>query len=124
MAERWRVLDGEQVLDGAAARDLVVANIDAGTLTTYFRSDGERLLSVVSNGSRAMVVLMSGPGDPGEHAASPGATGAGDGYALENGQEDTYADADTVPLAVALDAVESIVDTGAPPAATPWVVDR
>ncbi|MDP1793541.1 MAG: hypothetical protein Q8K63_05315 [Acidimicrobiales bacterium] len=39
--------------------------------------------------------------------AGPRAAG---GYVLENGQVDTYADNDTVPLASALDAVAYLVD--------------
>ncbi|WP_143553634.1 hypothetical protein [Serinicoccus sp. CNJ-927] len=67
---------------------------------------------------------MNGAGDPGEHAVSSGAVGSSSGYVLENGQEDTYDDADTLPLVAALDAVRTIVDTGRPPPDKPWEVDR
>ena len=63
-------------------------------------------------------------GDPGEHAVSPEAVGSSSGFVLENGQEDTYDDADTVPLPDALAAVCSILDTGRPPRGMPWTVDR
>jgi hypothetical protein len=43
---------------------------------------------------------------------------------LENGQEATYDDADTLPLPDALAAVSSILDTGRPPRDMPWTVDR
>ena len=105
MAEEWSVLDEERVVSGNEAVARVSANVDDGVLTTYFRSDFGRLLALVSNGTRAMVVLMSGEGDPGEHAVSPGAVGSSDGYVLDNGQEDTYEDADTVPLPDALTAL-------------------
>lgn len=124
MTERWSVLDGERVISGAAAAALLSANVDGGRLATYFCSDLGRLLLVVSNGARSMVVLMSGEGDAGEHAVSTGATGSSHGYVLENGQEDTYEDADTIPLADALDAVRSIIDSGRPPSGTSWSVDR
>ena len=65
-------------------------------------------------------MLMQGAGDPGEHAVSPGAVGSSSGFVLENGQEDTYDDADTVPLSEALAAVSSLVDTGRPPRGMPW----
>src|SRR5690242_3359277 len=112
MAEQWSVLDEQRVVSGEEAKARVSANADDGTLTTYFRSDLGRLLAFVSNGTRAMVVLMSGEGDPGEHAVSPGAAGSSDGYVLDNGQEDTYEDADTIPLPDALEALCSIIDSG------------
>jgi hypothetical protein len=71
-----------------------------------------------------MVVLMNGEGDPGEHAVSPGAVGSSDGYVLDNGQEDTYEDADTIQLPDALNALRSIIDSGRLPPETPWDVDH
>ena len=124
MAEEWSVLDEEWKVSGDKAAARVSRNVDDGVLTTYFRSDLGRLLVVVSNGTRAMVVLMSGEGDAGEHAVSPGAVGSSDGYVLDNGQEDTYEDADTIPLADAIKAVRSIIDSGRPPSGTSWSVDR
>ena len=124
MAEEWSVLDEERVVSGNEAVARVSANVDDGVLTTYFRSDFGRLLALVSNGTRAMVVLMSGEGDPGEHAVSPGAVGSSDGYVLDNGQEDTYEDADTVPLPDALIALGSIIDSGRPAHGLSWSVDR
>ena len=124
MPETWSVLHETRTVSGQEAVEHISAEIEDGRLTTYFESDRGRMLAVVSNGSRAMVVLMRGEGDPGEHAMSPGATGSSDGYVLENGQEDTYDDADTVPLEDALDIVRSVVDSGAPPAEAPWGVDR
>jgi hypothetical protein len=124
MAEGWSVLDEQRVLSGSEVCALLSTNVDEGRLTTYLQSDGGRLLTFVSNGTRAMVVLMERGGDPGEHAVSPGAVGSSDGYALENGQVDTYDDADTIPLADALAVVESIVESGRPPSGTSWSVDR
>jgi hypothetical protein len=124
VAEEWTVLDEERVVSADEAVARVSANVDDGMLTTYFRSDLGRLLVIVSNGARAMVVLMNGEGDAGEHAVSPGATGSSDGYVLDNGQVDTYEDADTVALGDALKAVRSVIDSGRPPPETPWSVDR
>ena len=81
-------------------------------------------MAFVSNGTRAMVVLMSDEGDPGEHAVSPEAVGSSDGYVLENGQEDAYEDADTIPLPEALQVLGSIIDSGQPAPGTSWSVDR
>lgn len=124
MAEGWSVLDEDRVLSGSELQALLETHVEGGRLTTYLSSDQGRLLSFVSNGKRAMVVLMQGAGDPGEHAVSPGAVGSSSGFVLENGQEDTYDDADTVPLSEALAAVSSLVDTGRPPRGMPWTVDR
>ncbi|GAA4123037.1 hypothetical protein GCM10022415_27670 [Knoellia locipacati] len=124
MGETWSMLDDERTLDGTEAAALVSAHVDGGRLTTYFQSDRGRLLTVVSNGVRAMVVLMDGAGDAGEHAVSPGAAGSSDGYVLENGQVDTYEDSDTIPLADAVAAVRSIIDDGGPPSGASWSVDR
>jgi len=124
MAEDWSVLDGERMASGAAGAALVSTNVADGELTTYFRSDLGRVLAVVSNGDRSMVVLMRGGGDAGEHARSPHATGSSGGYVLENGQEDTYENADTIPLAEALEVVRSIIDSGKPPFGTSWGEDR
>ena len=124
MAEGWSVLDDERVLSGSEVSALLAARVDRGQLTTYLQSDAGRLLTFVSNGTRAMVVLMERAGDPGEHAVSPGEVGSSGGYVLETGQEDTYDDADTVPLDDALAAAREIVDTGRPPGGMRWTVDR
>ena len=124
MAEGWSVLDEQRVLSGSEVCALLSSNVDEGRLTTYLQSDGGRLLTFVSNGTRAMVVLMEHVGDPGEHAVSPGVVGSSDGYALENGQVDTYDNADTIPLVDALAVVQSIIEAGRPPSGTSWSVDR
>lgn len=74
--------------------------------------------------ARAMVVLMNGEADAGEHAVSPGAVGSSDGYVLDNGQVDTYEDAETIRLGDALHVLRSIIDSGEPPSGTPWAIDR
>ena len=54
----------------------------------------------------------------------PAQLGSRDRYVLDNGQEDTYEDADTIPLADAIEAVCSIIDSGRPASGTSWSVDR
>ncbi|GAA2738917.1 hypothetical protein GCM10009867_32670 [Pedococcus aerophilus] len=124
MAQGWRVLEDDRLLDGSAASALLQTRVDQGLLTTYLQSDTGCLLTFVSNGARAMIVLMERAGDPGQHAVSPGDAGSSGGYVLDNGQEDTYDDADTVPLADALADVRAIVDTGRPPREMRWAFDR
>jgi hypothetical protein len=55
MAEGWSVLDDERVLNGCEVSALLSARVDQGRLTTYLHSDTGRLLTFVSNGTRAMV---------------------------------------------------------------------
>jgi hypothetical protein len=65
---------------------------------------------LVTNGERAMVVVMDEEGDPGRHAVSPGSEGVSDGYVLGNGQEDEYPDADTISLRDGLEELRALVD--------------
>lgn len=123
MTESWRLDDG-----GAIGPDAVVgelrARIGRGTLETWLTSSSGRLLAVVTNTRRAMVMLLDGEGDPGEHAVAPGADGWSDGFVLSNGQDDEYPDEDTVPLAEAFRIVRHIVAHGTPPENAPWKIDR
>ncbi|MFB7368836.1 hypothetical protein ACFC0D_03170 [Streptomyces sp. NPDC056222] len=78
----------------------------------------------MTNTERAMVVLMEGEGDPGEHAVDPGAEGSSDGFLLSNGQYDEYLDEDTVPLGEAFRIVDHIVSKGSWPPDARWLADR
>jgi hypothetical protein len=82
------------------------------------------LLAVVTNVERAMVMLLDGVGDPGEHAADPTADGLSGGFVLANGQHDEYPDEDTVPLTEAFRIVHHILAKGTPPADAAWKIDR
>ncbi|MEV0488528.1 hypothetical protein [Streptomyces atratus] len=95
-----------------------------GNLETWLTGSSGRRLAVVSNAERAMVMLLDSEGDPGEHAADPGAEGWSDGFRLSNGQDDEYPDEDTVPLAEALRIVRHILSAGTPPTGAAWTTDR
>lgn len=56
------------------------------------------------------------------HAIDEGAQGTSGGYLLENGQEDEYADRDTLTLPDALSVVEWILIHGAAPEID-WSID-
>nr|WP_269455590.1 Imm1 family immunity protein [Micromonospora narathiwatensis] len=86
--------------------------------------DQGQLLAVVTNGTRALVMVLDEPGDAGEHAIDPTATGKQGGYVLSNGQHETYDAQDTVPLEQALVIVEHLIDHGRPPTGVGWHVDR
>ncbi len=103
--------DGTEALDGGSAATIIRDRRSLGIFTTWFESDGGRMLAVVTNGERAMVMLLREPGDAGEHAVD---RDAGDstsgGYVLDNGQADCYAARDTAPLATALELVADVIE--------------
>jgi hypothetical protein len=69
-------------------------------------------------------MVLDEPGDAGEHATDPSATGEQGGYVLANGQHDTYRNRDTVPLQQALMIVEHVIEHGHAPGGIGWQVDR
>ncbi|MGW5426610.1 hypothetical protein ACWET9_05215 [Streptomyces sp. NPDC004059] len=123
MTETW-TFDGDHT---AVTADEAVAvrrrRIAEGRLETWLTGSAGRLLSVVSNTERALVMLLDGEGDPGAHAVSAGAGGSSGGFRSANGQCDTCPDEDTVPLGEAFRIVRHLIRTGLPPARTGWVVD-
>ncbi|SFR25115.1 hypothetical protein SAMN04488564_108228 [Lentzea waywayandensis] len=122
MSEGWTI-DGDHL-----APDEVVASLrtrtNDGRLETWLTSSSGRLLTFVTNSERAMVMLLDGEGDAGEHAVDPGAGGESDGFVLSHGQNDTYPNADTVPIAQALRIVGHVVREGSWPADAHHVSDR
>lgn len=97
---------------GEQAWYLLHRRLDWASWETWFESSEGRLLAVTTNGDRAMVMLLAGPGDPGEHLVDPRADGESGGYALANGQIDVYDDHDTVPFEAAGRAVWHLIDHG------------
>ncbi|NXY96488.1 hypothetical protein HYE82_19255 [Streptomyces sp. BR123] len=71
---------------------------------------------MVTNGERAMVALLDGEDNPGEHLVDPRGESSSDGYVLSNGQVDSYADRDTVAFDVAGHAVAYFIEHGTWPA--------
>ncbi|WP_240982173.1 hypothetical protein [Streptomyces sp. S3(2020)] len=78
----------------------------------------------MTNTERAMVVLLDGEDDPGEHAVDPRAAGSSAGFILSNGQHDEYPDEDTVPVGEAFRLVTHLISTGSWPADACWAADR
>ncbi|MFB6871309.1 hypothetical protein [Streptomyces sp. NPDC056323] len=122
--ESWSLAGDTAAVSADSVAQALRARIAGGKLESLLESSSGRTLFAVSNGERAMVMLLDHPGDPGEHAADPGAKDWSDGFVLSNGQADEYPDADTVPLAEALRIVRHILATGRPPADAVWAVDR
>lgn len=107
----WTTESGEQAFTGHEAEQVVRRSLAAGQLDITFHAQNYRL-QFVTNGDRVMLLLWGPIGsDEGVFAVDPDASGREqDGYRLSNGQVDTYADKDTVPLAAAMKAVRYIVD--------------
>jgi hypothetical protein len=124
--ERWSISDPPGgAVDASTLADLIERRVAAGTMTTWLESSLGRRIGVVSNGPRAMVLLLEGDGDPGEHAIDPEAgAGSSGGFVLENDQTDEYPDRDTVPTGEALRIVTHLVSHGVPPDDAAWQVDR
>ena len=122
-------MDGACRITTISSPELTPRNSSVRELTKVssrpgFEHDHGRLLAVVTNGTRALVMVLDEPGDAGEHTTDPMATGQQGGYVLGNGQHDTYENRDTVPLRQALVLVEHLVNHGRPPAGVNWHVDR
>ena len=76
-------------------------------------------------GIRALLMVLDHVEDAGEHLVDEFAGDAeSTGYVLENGQVDSYADRDTVPLALALHALQETIDADPAGVARPRVSDR
>jgi len=125
MQEQWHLEGEPEPVDASAISGAVADRVSQGTMTTCLESSRGRTIYVVSNGSRAMVMLLEHmDGDPGEHAIDPAGVGTSGGFVLENGQVDEYADRDTVPMGEALRIVAHLVAEGVPPGDASWQVDR
>jgi hypothetical protein len=124
VAERWSI-SGESGLLPPAEGEVAVRRLVTGGRTWIdLSSNADRILMLVTNGERGMVVLLQEPGDAGEHLITPGATGMSDGYILDNGQCDEYPDRDTVPLEEAIHAIGHIVAHGVWPIGVDRQIDR
>ena len=125
--ERWRISDQPGgIVEAATLAETIERRVATGTMTTWLESSLGRRIALVSNGPRAMVLLLEHyDGDPGEHAIdSAGGAGSSGGFVLDNGQVDEYADRDTVPMGEALRIVAHLVSDGVPPSDASWQVDR
>ncbi|MCY0927917.1 hypothetical protein OTB20_17195 [Streptomyces sp. H27-H1] len=113
ISQRWRlrgtVSDG---YTGQEARTLLVHRLDWASNETWFEDGQGQLLSVITNGERAVVALLDHARDPGEHLVDPKSKGDSGGYAMSNGQIDTYLNRDTVPFPVACRAVAHFIEHG------------
>ena len=123
--EQWHLSDQPGPVEADSIAETIERRVSQGTMTTWLESSRGRTISLVSNGSRAMVMLLEhSDGDPGEHAIHPAGVGSSGGFVPENGQVDDYPDRDTVPMGEALQILVHLVGEGVPPSDASWQVDR
>ncbi|WP_405728930.1 hypothetical protein OG607_27485 [Streptomyces sp. NBC_01537] len=122
--ESWVFSDASEAMSSEAVLERLRGRIVGGQLEAWLTSSSGRLLAIVTNTERAMVMLLDGEGDPGEHAVDPGADGWSIGFVLANGQHDEYPNEDTVPLEEAFRILGRIITEGSPPSDAAWSVDR
>ncbi|MFJ8015756.1 hypothetical protein [Streptomyces sp. NPDC096339] len=124
MTEAWVIDDGRRTpASSGVVLEILQARISNGQLETWLTSSSDRSLAFVTNTRRAMVVLFDGECAE-QHAVDPGSGGSSDGFVLSNGQDDEYADEDTVPLEEAFRIVGHILSEGGRPPDARWANDR
>ncbi|MCX5174184.1 hypothetical protein [Streptomyces virginiae] len=117
---RWHLQgSAEHSYSGEEARQLLRHRWDWATQETRFENEAGHILTVVTNGQRARVVLLNENGDLGEHLIDPRGTDSSGGYPLSNGQSGTHADRETVTFEAAGHAVAHLIAHGVwPPEVT------
>ena len=129
-ADRWAVPTGWHVegstepLVGWDINSILIERRIKGIHETWFAHPDGRRLGFITNGARVMLMLMTDDDDPGEHAVEPGAEGSSDGFLLLNGQNDRYANRDTVEFSVAIRSLRQLIDSGTWPEHVSYESDR
>ena len=71
--EQWHVTDQSGLVEANTRAETIGRRVSRGTMTTRLKSSRGRTIALVSDGSRAMVMLLEPrDGDPGEHAVLAG----------------------------------------------------
>jgi len=117
----WLAGDDAHPLTISEVQTRFINQSAAGCRTMVLESDTGLTLRLVTNRTRVMVML-TGPGDAAGHAIDPAAVGTSGGYLLDNGQEDEYADRDTVTIPDALTLIGHVLSRGTPPQDR-WSID-
>lgn len=108
----WHLDGSTDLLVGRDVNLILIERRKQGIFETWFAHPDGRRLGFTANGIRVMLVLMTDEDDPGEHAIDPQAEGSSDGFMLLNGQNDTYANRDTVPFSIGMKSLWHIIDVG------------
>jgi hypothetical protein len=116
--DRWAVpsgwhLDGSpELLVGWDVNRILIERRKQGIYESWFGHPDGRRLGFITNGARVMLILMDDEDDAGEHAVDADVEGWSDGFLLLNGQNDRYANRDTVEFGVGIESLRRIIDTG------------
>ncbi len=125
VSETWRTDETQAAIAPDDAARTLRDGLGGRPGCAWLHSSSGRSVALVSNGERAMVMLLEYTGDPGFHAVDPRATDEQQGdYLLDNGQVDTYANRHTVPLAEGIEAVAYLVQRGELDPRLSWQSDR
>jgi hypothetical protein len=122
--ETWVVQDEPTSLIPDEVEELIHSRFAVGQRETWFESSRGRMPTIVTNGNRAMLMLLEGEGDAGQHLISDHETGFAGGYVLNNGQVDVYSNRDTVPLPEATRAAHAILSRSETTNDLNWQIDR
>ncbi|MFF9652898.1 hypothetical protein [Streptomyces sp. NPDC014622] len=91
MVESWVIDDGGTApVASEAVVEILRSRIGEGRREMWLTGSSRRLSAFVTNTERAMVMLLDGEGDPGEHAVDPGNDGWSEEFVLSSGQHDEY----------------------------------
>lgn len=112
----WHVEGSVDLLVGWDVNSTLIERRKQGIYESWFEHPDGRRLAFITNGVRVMLILMNDEDDAGEHAVDEHAEGWSDGFLLLNGQNDRYANRDTVAFGVGIESLRRIIDTGKWPA--------
>ncbi|MGJ5750740.1 hypothetical protein [Streptomyces puniciscabiei] len=112
MTETWTFGADRTAVTAEEAVDVLLRRIAEGRLETWPTSSAGRLLSVVSNAERALVMFLDGEDDPGAHAVAAGSGGLSGGFRTANGRCGAYPGQDAAPLDEAFRIVRHLIGTG------------
>jgi hypothetical protein len=113
----WAVPTGWH-LEGSAkvgwdVNSVLIERRRQGIYESWFEHPDGRRLGFITNGARVMLLLLvDDEDDAGEHAVDEGAEGWSDGFLLLNGQNDRYANRDTVEFGVGIESLRRIINAG------------
>lgn len=108
----WHVEGSAELLVGWDVNRTLIERRKQGIYESWFVHPDGRRLAFITNGVRVMLILMNDEDDAGEHAVDEHVEGWSDGFNLLNGQNDRYANRDTVAFGVGIESLRRIIDTG------------
>jgi len=112
----WHVAGSTEPLVGWDVNGILSKRRARGIYETWFEHSDGRRLGFITNGTRGVLLLLTDEDDAGEHAIDETAEGSSDGFLLTNGQNDRYANRDTVEFDTGIKSLRHLIDFGEWPA--------